>query len=235
MRSYQQAFNTGETRDFIVDAKYFFLFDANSAVTVQFWKGGAPSDDLALNILSGFKCRPEKGFDRITITSSAAQTISFFITKGEGDYDRFVGNVNVLGYVALDAAALAAIQNRNLGFTYGASYKSTTAMGANTPDVIFTPASNVNGAILHSAQFQSGNNSGVLFTTAILAKASAPANINDGDGILSVDNVTMASGLNYYSCASLKNAVRIPAGKGLYFISSIVENVSNRSALYTLL
>lgn len=235
MRSYQQVFGAGETRDFIVDAKYFFLFEANNAVTVQFWKGGAPSDDLALNILSGFKCRPEKGFDRISITSSAAQTISFFITKGEGDYDRFVGNVSLLGAVSLDATALAAILNRNQGFTYGAAFRSTANVAANTAETVFTAAANVNGAIIHSIQMIALNGSGAHQPT-FLAKSTAPANVSDGEPILSPDFLQQISGI-VTAGASLKNAVKVPAGKGLFYINSAAESAgySSRSVLYTFL
>lgn len=230
MRSYQQTFGAGESKDFQIDAKFFFLFEALNAVTIQFWKGGARSDDLALDVLAGFKVRPLKGFDRITITSSAAQTIKFFIATGEGDYDRLLGSIQLIGDVALNAATLAAMQN--LGAVYGASYKSATAMAANTPDTVFTPAANTNGAIVHVAHFSQEVATGL--NCSYVAKASAPANPLDGDVILSPNAVSLVAG-SRGNGGQLVRPIKIAAGKGLYFISAAAELIASRHVLYTLL
>lgn len=70
-------------------------------------------------------------------------------------------------------------------------------------------------------------------TLALIAKSSAPANVADGDVIaLSGAGALMTGNLvNYLT----QGRVFIPAGKGLYFISSITESGGTRSATYTLL
>ena len=115
---------------------------------------------------------------------------------------------------------------------YGASYRSTTALLANTPEVVFTPAANINGAILHSAQFYSESSTGGG-NAAFLAKVSAPLTSVDGDAILT--GSSGAIGTTRIIAGGLNRGVRIPAGKGLYFISTSAEAVANRGALYTLL
>jgi hypothetical protein len=115
---------------------------------------------------------------------------------------------------------------------YGASFRTIAALAANTAEVVVLPASNVNGILLHSANFVSEHASNGA-TTALLAKTSAPANAADGDGILS--GTSMGFGTNRTIGGQLSNPILIPAGKGLYFITGTVEVVGSRSALYTLL
>lgn len=118
----------------------------------------------------------------------------------------------------------------NYGATYQTSYKSTTLLAANTPDTIFSPGANVNGAIVWSA---GGFTRGTALGTSFLAKSSAPTNILDGDPITQValgENST-----DVWANHSLPNPIFIGAGKGLYYISPALEVVAYRTALYTLL
>lgn len=232
MRSYSQVFVPGETKDYYIDAKFFFLFGANAPVSVQLWKNGAPSDDLALNVLAGFKVKPKGGFDRVSITSSAAQTIDFFITAGEGDYDRTLGSVNIIGNLQ---GITNTVNTVNSGQSYGASYRSGNLLAANTPEVVFPPAANVNGAIIHAAMFASAKDSTTWNLFGFLAKSSAPISVTDGDCILGVDGVNVFTG-NNWEFGSLKNPLKVPAGKGLYAISGAIETGGSiRNVLYTLL
>lgn len=119
----------------------------------------------------------------------------------------------------------------NVPVKYGASYKSITALVANTPEAVFAPGSNVNGAIVWtaSAVSRAGGSSNISY----VAKTSAPATVVDGDVIASANsfsqNVSNDSGL------SLSRPVFISAGKGLYAISTVSESSGSRSVLYTLL
>lgn len=114
---------------------------------------------------------------------------------------------------------------------YGASYKSVTPLAANTPDTVFTAAANVNGAIIWDARFISRSNATV--TPAFLAKASAPANNTDGDAILYPDIYNIS--VDNLMGGKLTSPIKIPAGKGLYYINGTAETVAQRSVLYTLL
>jgi hypothetical protein len=172
--------------------------------------------------------------------TGAAQNVSYYIGKKgvRVGSAKVSGNVTVSNQIDILPATqtnLKVITNTvkvvNDGQAYGASYRSTTNTAANTPEAIFLPAANINGAILHSAQFDSYN--GITAQKpALLAKASAPVSVTDGDGILSVDCHFSATGL---ITGSLKNPIKIPAGKGLYYISDVADTFASRSALYTLL
>lgn len=133
------------------------------------------------------------------------------------------------------SGSVSVISLPNPHSTYGASYKSLTPTAALTPDTVFAPGANVNGAIVTTANFLSHNAGGPTLASFV-AKSSAPASSIDGDVILSSDSFTLLSG-NYISTGSLKTPIFIPAGKGLYFITAVAESASYsiRSVLYTLL
>jgi len=118
----------------------------------------------------------------------------------------------------------------NYGQTYGASYKSNTAMLANTPDTVFTGAANVNGAYVWSAA--AVTTCAAINTGSYLAKATAPASAIDGDVIY------LASALagQCSNGSQMPNAIFIAAGKGLFWISTGNEAAPClREVLYTLL
>jgi hypothetical protein len=118
------------------------------------------------------------------------------------------------------------------GFVYGASYKAESLLAANTPEAIFTAAANVNGAVVWDAGFVHSATSGSN-GAGFVAKATAPTTIVDGDVVLSSDY--LAIGGTECFAGSLKRPVRIPAGKGLYFINEVAATRSHRRCLYTLL
>lgn len=115
---------------------------------------------------------------------------------------------------------------------YGASFKSTTVRAANTPDTIFTPAANVRGAVLHLAQI-AGGNAANTWSWSLLAKASAPTTMIDGD-VIPLD-VSAPQAAAYWGSGSLPREIFIPPGMGLYIISGSNESAVLKSALYTLL
>lgn len=114
------------------------------------------------------------------------------------------------------------------GLGYGGSYKTTTNMAANTPDTIIAPGANVNGAILVNGCFHMLGNMGY---NALIAKASAPANVLDGDVI---DCSYTPSGA-VISSFRIQRPIRIAAGLGIYAINSVVETNALRSLIYKLL
>lgn len=123
-------------------------------------------------------------------------------------------------------------QNPNSPIRYGSSYKSNTNLAANTPETLFTPAANVNGAVVFMAEYTHADAGlGVGFT--FVAKTSAPTTIIDGDVLPMTGAMQGANGAG--GIRSLSKPVFIPAGKGLYAISTTAETVCLRSALYNLL
>lgn len=113
-----------------------------------------------------------------------------------------------------------------IGSSYGAAYKSSTALVANTPDNIFAAASNVNGASLIAAGYDCGQGAQPAVMLAKLS-AVAPTGILDGDAYLQASNQAIIS--------SLPNAIRISPGRRFDRISGGADGSTYAYALYTLL
>lgn len=142
-------------------------------------------------------------------------------------------SIAIAGVVTVNNSLAQKLAVYNAGFDYSTSYKSTTAMAINTPDTVFAPGANTNGAIVWSAEASSW--SGSAIGHAFIAKTSAPANQLDGD-------VIVQSAFGYVSTLAISklcNPVKIAAGKGLYFIANAAESAlpggTQRQVLYTLL
>lgn len=127
------------------------------------------------------------------------------------------GSVSVNNFSALEQAIKA-------------GYASETPLVANTAIQIIAPGANINGVIIHDAQILTWT--GAANKAALVAKNSAPANVFDGD-------VLLMKGINtvYEPVAGqISNKIKIPAGKGLYFISTNNEAaLCWRSVAYTIL
>jgi hypothetical protein len=114
--------------------------------------------------------------------------------------------------------------------SYGAAYKSNTAMVANTPDTVFTPGANANGAIVWAAEFCSIT-TGSDPRLGYVAKNAAPATVLDGDLIL-----LPTGSVGTAFAGSLKNPIKIAAGKGLYYITTGGDGAGTlRQVQYSLL
>lgn len=131
--------------------------------------------------------------------------------------------VNITGIVDVD------IQPYNAGVYY----RSATNAVALTGEVIVAAGANVNGMIVHSAQFQSG--SGVALPRAcFMYRTGTPSTMTGGPIVCGVDSVFMISGfLN--SCGKMDSPLFIPPGNGLYFICDQNESQGFRNCAYTLL
>lgn len=143
-------------------------------------------------------------------------TIVGLLLMGEGEFsdNRISGSVEVNGTVS----------TQETGLEYGASWFDNAANLANVPAVIFTPAQNVSGAILHQSFIDSVNGGG---TVNLVAKTSAPTSVGQGD--------SLHLGIGDGALRMNNQPIKIAAGKGLYYISSALETGGVRSVLYTLL
>lgn len=111
---------------------------------------------------------------------------------------------------------------------YDNSYKSITNLAAATAEQIIAPGANTNGMIVNKAMIASRSN--VPNTISILAKATAPTTVIDGDVIaISWADANIVQYLNNEA------QIKIPAGKGLYVISTYAESFCARSALVNIL
>jgi len=140
-------------------------------------------------------------------------------------------SIAISGNVGLTGLQNAVYQT---GTGYGASYQSLTAMAANAPATIFAPGSNPNGAIIHAAAFKTagagGNHAG-----AFVANSSAPISVIDGEVIVLGENIMSVGGYTA-SIGKLPVPIKIPAGKGLYYINNGADaGYAFRHVLYTLL
>lgn len=101
---------------------------------------------------------------------------------------------------------------------------SGLASPANTPLTIVAPAANVNGIMVNKSTMQY---SGTNYGTALVAKASAPTGLFDGDIIAFVNSGVQQD----------ENQYKIPPGKGLYWVSDSAHVAGSRiqNVLYTVL
>lgn len=114
------------------------------------------------------------------------------------------------------------------------SFKSTTAMAANTPETILAPAANVNGVIVFAGgAFTNGAAVGAY--CPILAKTSAPTNNIDGDVLTTVMAACANVGGNMGYAQEITRPHRVAIGKGIYAISNLAEVTPYRRLSYHLL
>lgn len=116
---------------------------------------------------------------------------------------------------------------------YGAAYASSAAVTtANSPLTIVAPATNTAGVIVWNAQLTGlGAGGNTTPRCSILAKASAPTGVFDGD-VLVLGLEGSAAGRFQ---GRLIGAVFVPPGKGIYYNADNIEQTSWRSVLYTVL
>lgn len=120
----------------------------------------------------------------------------------------------------------------NAPIKFGSSFQSTTVAISGTAQTIVSASSNLNGMIVWDAEFSSANATAISNAT-ILAKATPPTTVIDGDVVVS--GAYQGAGSNFVSVGKLRRPVFIPAGKGLYFIAGTNETGAMKRVLYTLL
>lgn len=177
------------------------------------------------------------------ISNMTAAAITGKITIGAGDIsdNSLVGTVTLdaatlaaLATTGLDAATLAALEQINVRPELrSASYQQLANMAANTPDTIFSAASNPNGAILLDA-FGSGHSAGSPVQPTFIAKATAPANVTDGEVIYSAPCVGYGGG-TWVNAGDMPAPRYIPPGTGLYFLVTDPATFCMRHCRYKLL
>jgi hypothetical protein len=238
MQTYQQTVAGAQTIQLNVTGRYFTILLTSLGLNVRFFKNSKKKDlgDIK-NLLSGLEVWFEVGdeFDRVEIDTFGADTIQIGIGNGQARYNRSQGNVAVTNtanvLVANPIANPVIIVDK--GDSYGANYKSTTTLAALAPDVVFTAAANVNGAIIQRVSYSSWHATSGGFG-AFIAKATAPTTLIDGDVICSADSISFI-GTQQEDSGKLEAPIKIAAGKGLYFMTDLAESRALRSVLYTFL
>jgi hypothetical protein len=127
---------------------------------------------------------------------------------------------------------------QNYGDEYGTSYVSAAGLTANTPSNVWSAATNAAGVRLISAALGVGHITTTSVAGAFLHKATAPANVADGDASFVTGAMRVnQGGSNYYTAAGkLHRPLIIPTGLRGDFISTTTTSfVQMRQALYTVL
>lgn len=225
-------FAAGESRLFALTGQYFELIDSTFPVDVTLSDFYGAQRGLMKSAEASFNLKNTE-FGVVQITSASAQTIRFAYGTGEAGTRRAAGAVSIVGTVPVDliAADVDAIRRPELP---GASWNHGVAMVANTPVTVFTAAANVNGALIWSAQHADIHGGGGAIAT-LVAKATAPANILDGEVIAMSENA--ASGTGPATNIQLRQPTRIAAGLGLFFLVNQASSGSStaRACRFTLL
>lgn len=171
----------------------------------------------------GLKAVP---FGRLELVdeSGAPNTVQLLMTPAEFVNQVFSGSVNVVGALSLDTATMATLR-QPLQPTGTANL--TAALVANTAQQIVAPGSNPNGLIVLQGGFFMLNSGAGIYGN-ILAKASAPASITDGEIV--VPGLPFPNGANLSCNAELKVPQYVAAGLGLYVIAQQASTLHHTHA-----
>ncbi|WP_302172877.1 hypothetical protein [uncultured Hydrogenophaga sp.] len=213
--------NPGQPFEFTEAGDFFRILSSQAPLDVRFYLRGKEIAE-ALQVTEGYAERWRgEGFDRLVMTSGTAQTVQF-VTRLGADvfFDQSpVGDTAIVSSVplALDTPTMNGLMRPMAATT---SFGNTSAMTNNVPQVVFSPAANVNGAIILTAGASVNNGATGMVDTVLIGKSSPPASIIDGDIYMgTTPTANNGSGVN---CAGgqLQHPQFVPAGMGLYFISN---------------
>lgn len=227
----------GEPQEFYEVADFFRLLSAVGPLTVEFYNGGREVSE-AVGVSKGYAEKFDRGtFDRVRLLSATTQAVQFVTRLGNVvQYDAApIGDTAIVSSVPLDLTN-ATKKELIRPEPWTGSYFASSALAANTAEVVFTAAANVNGAIVHA--LQSRNYAAFGAYEAFMAKATAPASIADGV-ILAGSRLGFWNGAtNNASEIESREKIFVPAGLGVWFISNIlmVNTLGNmRTARFQLL
>lgn len=226
----------GVPQEFYEVADFIRILGASAPLTIEFYNQGREVAE-AVGVSKGYAEKFDLGtFDRVRLVSATTQDVQFVTRLGNVvNYDAPpVGDTAVVSSVPLELTA-AMLQQLTRPLLPGGSWASGATMAANTPLTIFTPAANVNGAIIHSMEAMDSFT--VSGFQSFIAKASAPTSPVDGQII--AQTVAMvrsdAGGATFHGVVR-EVPTQIAAGLGFYFISISAGAASQlRNCRYTLL
>lgn len=124
--------------------------------------------------------------------------------------------------------------------SYGVSFSTTSVLAANTPQNILAAASNLAGVRLSTASRRSYRVTFGTIGNALLAKATAPANIIDGDSLMQflgmyLNNAATDQISTSHSATPTGTHQLVPLGKRLDFIVDAAEGATYGNCNYTVL
>jgi hypothetical protein len=220
-KPYDFSLTANGSQTILAIGSYFRIQSSTGAVSVTVDSVGTLPGMLVGQGFKGVK------YSRLLLTDvSGAPNVGVILTAS----DEFVDN-RTYGVNSLDSATILALSRPLVA---GLSFYEQATHAANTPTVIFLPAANVNGAVIHSIDYVEISSNTPIST--FVAKGSAPATIGDGE-VLMISGLSTIFGALNVSINKTAKEHRIAAGKGLYYISgtSVTGGYATKSVRYTLL
>jgi hypothetical protein len=212
-----------------------FFVDQNSDVgnaTIMFADQPLPGTVVPVFVQAGFIARVP--FTRIMIANSAqaGKKLRFFYGVDIDFVPSINGTFSISGSVGVTPTLGTNGATTDQGYIAGATFASTTVLGASATEQVFAAASNTNGAIIWNYGNWANGAAGVI-QTSLVAKATAPTTVIDGTVI------DMCSGVSGGVTAPIgpqRAPRRIASGLGLFFVNSTnAQTNGNRFCAYTLL
>jgi hypothetical protein len=223
---------TRKVNPFNAQGKAFYYVDATAAGGVDTRITVTPAGQPAITLKPGQSFRLQEAVNSWQVVNAdSGATFAGNIIIGSGDFDDNNATINGVVTVAMQGtptvnlSAGTKVQEELIAYT--GSYVTKAGFAANSITQVLAPAANTNGVIVNRTVFNL-NASGEI---VLLAKASAPANITDGDMIDYFSNNGTGN------LASVKtDSIKVPAGKGLYLVtgSTVVPTLIN-AITYTVL
>lgn len=222
-----------------VIGEYFRLQTSTGAVDVTVEGVGTLPGLLAGQALkdvpfNGLVLRDASGAPNVgTILVASSE---FQDNRLNGTVDLSATSLAALESIDLNAATLATMRHPLVST---GNFKSSAAMVANTPETVFTPAANVNGAIVLGAGFWTHSAASSSFPM-LLAKASAPTTFLDGE-VYPILSQAITGPAYIVNTGKLEKPQFVAPGLGLYYISqdalpAAAANLpTHRAARYRLL
>jgi hypothetical protein len=145
--------------------------------------------------------------------------------------DRISGEVSIAGTVPVSVAAV--LNQRDYGDDYGVAFSSSSAT---LPLNVLAAASNTAGVrVVRANRYDVVTGPGQSMT-ALLAKATAPASVTDGDVLAFGGALYASAGLpEHTGLLQLNRPLLVASGKRLDFYQNTVITFCKSSVLYTLL
>lgn len=221
LKIYDFTLTAGGSQVILANSDYFRIMSSTGAVDVTGDTFGTLSGLLTGQGLADTK------YNRLMLKdASGASNSGTILCSG----DLFIDN-RTYGVNSLDAATLATLRQP---LTPTGNFNSQALIAANTATQVFSAASNVNGAIVLAAScFDVFPANGVI---ALLAKATAPASVTDGDPVFMPPWSTQVGGTSSSPGGILPAPQYVAAGQGLWYISNLANTTAGfRTARYRLL
>ncbi len=214
---------TGTDTKTLPPGRSFVVLSSSTVMTGSVFRGGQKFASISrINQGDLYRVRPSaEEFDKIELNSAGAQTVIVLVSDGNFETGTLIGSVSVNNTPTI-AAVTAALTPPSLVTGY---YRKSITSALQT---IITPAQNTAGIRVHYCMLGATVTEG---RARIMAKTSAPASLDD----------TTANTLLYaYPNAGCYTAqqsfsILLPAGMGLYEISSNTANDSYCAIDYELL